>query len=149
MNYSPAQIQILRYLAECQNSSLSWKAGDVVQVPSPAIENRIDNVVIMFQHKGGSAGNDAAGLIVRNKGRYSNRKSLELARRLATLLEEMDLGVGSVENYDNADSRMLEGFADSNAVWMYAPRYDSAPGRLTNAETEAETGSKPHRKRAR
>ena len=121
MKYSDAQIQILRYLAECQNSSLQWKAGDVVQVPSPAIEGRTDNVVVFFAHKGGSSGNDAAGLVVRNKGRYSNKKSLELARRLSAIMEELDLGVGSVENYDTADSSARMAISEQWVQTMMSP----------------------------
>ena len=134
------EIRILKFLAAIVGHCHEWKRGQVVELPSPSIEGRTDIVVIMFpraevQTDDGVELFHPAGMIVRNKGKYSVSKSRKIAKSMAALLDECeDYVPGCVTAYD--DSERMIGDVDPKAYWVDLVEHPTALIKLQRAEAK-------------
>ena len=148
-----SEIQILRFLASYVGHCHEWTRGQVVELPSPSIAARIDIVVIMFpraevETESGQELYHPAGLIVRNRGKYSISKSRAIAKAISDLLAQCeDYTPGSVAAHD--DSEGMIGETDPAAYWIDLVEHPSALVKLQRAEVAAAKPAKPKTIKAR
>lgn len=147
-DYTDEDLLVLEHYAHLWAYAKEWEAGQHVEIPSPAIEGRIDQAVVMFGH---GPGQDASAFIIRNRGRYSATKSRALSERLSALLSECQLSPSSsCPAYLPGDRSYLDGDADSQGTWVFCTRHRTAPRRLSEARKalkQAEPESTPKKQR--
>lgn len=144
-DYTIEDLPVLEHFAHLWAHAHHWEAGQHVEIPSPAVAGRVDQCVIMFPQGGGQ---DASAFVVRNRGKYSAKKSRALAQRLSALLEECQLSPSSsCPAYIPGDRTYLDGAPDPLGTWVFCTRHRTAPRRLSEAQKQlAEDQPKKRRK---
>lgn len=148
-----AEIQVLKYLASIVGHCHEWQRGQVVEIPSPAIEGRTDIVVIIFPRAEieTAEGNELyhpAGMIIRNSGKYSITKSRAIAKDMSAVLAQCEgYTPGSVAAHD--DSANMIGETDPDAYWVDLVEHPTAIIRLQRAEAAKKPAKKNKTLKAR
>ena len=136
-----SEIQVLKFLATIVGHCHEWQRGQIVEIPSAAIEGRTDIIVIMFpraelETKEGTELYHPAGMIIRNVGKYSATKSRAIAQGMSQLLALCEeYTPGSVAAYDDDADNMI-GETDPAAYWVDLVEHPTALIKLQRAEAK-------------
>lgn len=132
------KIRIARHLAAMVGELQTWTRGEVVEVPSPAIDGRTDIAVVLIPYAEVELDNGATEVIwpgcqiVRNADGddYDHDASRKLADQLARVIRKLaSIPDGSVACYDHDAAE-----ADPGGQWLDAIEVPAAIAELRKLE---------------
>jgi len=135
--------RVLEFLSHILGELETWERGEVVEVPSPAIDGRTDIVVVLFPYAEIEDPDDGdavevtwpAGLVIRNDGDYDPIESMKLAKQLARLVRKLEpCSPGSILAY--SDDTDMVGDTDPLGYWIDFVSHPKAAAMLRKLDSE-------------
>lgn len=128
------QIRALEFFEHLYDNRREYVPARHVEILSPAIPGRTEQAVVLF---GYCSKLSASVFLVRNKGRYSAKKSKELAAKLSALLEECELSQANhCEAYERDGKHYYDIEGDEHGTWLTCEEHNTAARKLAKLKNE-------------